>query len=356
MNNILVVGAGIAGCVAANILSVNHNVDIIDKRSHIGGNLYDEFTDNLNYKQYYGPHIFHTDNVNVWRFLSKFTKWKSYIHCVVAMVDGDLVELPVNLNTLCKLFPKSYVEYITNKTDLYGKHIPIDVFRMMCDDPIFKIVGNGVYEKIYKNYTSKQWGEFIPDNIFNRVKINLDMDKQYFDDRYQAIPVNGFTHMCEQMLQCENITLMLNTHYNDKMCDQYDLIFYSGGLDGLMNYKYGVLPYRSIKIEFDIDEKYKHASHAVVNYPNNYDFTRITNYSNFLNNKPYWISYEYPCGYNKGDEPYYVVETEFSKKMYQKYLQCLPKNIIPIGRLGKYRYFDIDGVVEDTINIVNQYI
>lgn len=356
----LIVGAGISGSVLANLIAerLNQKVLIIDRREHIAGNCYDRKIENITVHKY-GPHIFHTNNKEVWDYLSNFTKWHYFYLKPNVMIEGNRVSLPFTLKTLRELFSSSMSERIENKLIAkygYGVKVPILDFQKSKDKDL-NFIGKFVYENVFKNYTIKQWGlkpEEIDASVTARVPIYISNDSRYFQDKYQAIPIKDYTKLIENILNHKNITVQLNTDYktlSQNEIKEFKTIFYTGAIDEYFDYQYGELPYRSLKFDImTIDKEYYQKS-VVTNYPNDYDFTRITEHKYFLDEKSNKtiISVEYPQAFSLGkNERYYPINNDKNDKLYNKYLRESKKlnNVYFFGRLGDYKYYNMDLAVE----------
>lgn len=358
----LIVGAGISGSVLANLIAerLNQKVLIIDRREHIAGNCFDYLNANENITVHkYGPHIFHTNNKEVWDYLSNFTKWHYFYLKPNVMIEGNRVSLPFTLKTLRELFSSSMSERIENKLIAkygYGVKVPILDFQKSKDKDL-NFIGKFVYENVFKNYTIKQWGlkpEEIDASVTARVPIYISNDARYFQDKYQAIPIKGYTKLIENILNHKNITVQLNMDYktlSQNEIKEFKAIFYTGAIDEYFDYQYGELPYRSLKFDImTIDKEYYQKS-VVTNYPNDYDFTRITEHKYFLDEKSNntIISVEYPQVFSLGkNERYYPINNDKNDKLYNKYLRESKKlnNVYFFGRLGDYKYYNMDLAVE----------
>ena len=358
----LIVGFGISGSVLANLIAekLNQKVLIIDRREHIAGNCFDYLNANENITVHkYGPHIFHTNNKEVWDYLSNFTKWHYFYLKPNVMIEGNRVSLPFTLKTLRELFSFSMSERIENKLIAkygYGVKVPILDFQKSKDKDL-NFIGKFVYENVFKNYTIKQWGlkpEEIDASVTARVPIYISNDSRYFQDKYQAIPIKGYTKLIENILNHKNITVQLNTDYktlSQNEIKEFKTIFYTGAIDEYFDYQYGELPYRSLKFDImTIDKEYYQKS-VVTNYPNDYDFTRITEHKYFLDEKSNKtiISVEYPKVFSLGkNERYYPINNDKNDKLYNKYLRESKKlnNVYFFGRLGDYKYYNMDLAVE----------
>lgn len=374
----IIAGAGISGLTAARKLAESgKQVIIVEKSKAIGGHCYDYVNEHGIFVQLYGPHIFHTDKKDIWDFVSRFTEWYPYQHKVGVVIDGKMVPIPFNLNSLHSLFPDKMATRLEEKlleTFPYGNRVPILELNKTNDEDM-NYLAEFVYEKIFLNYTIKQWGgkrpEELDSSVTSRVPVVISKDDRYFSDAYQGIPKNGFTKMMKNMVDHPNIHLLLNTDIMDvvELSDQKIIIddreykgelIYTGPIDELFDYKYGDLPYRSVKMTFEnvkTDGLYQPL--AVVNYPNNYNFTRITDLKQFQqepNNSYSTLLKEYPQEYNRGENrPFYVIDNEYSQKCYSDYKKDVDKitNLTCLGRLGEYRYYDMDDAVEAAMNCVN---
>lgn len=368
----LIVGAGISGSVLANLIAnrLNEKVVVVERREYIAGNCYDylekiESGDITVHK--YGPHIFHTNNKEVWDYLSLFTKWHYFYLKPNVMIEGNIVSLPFTLRTLRELFSVSMAERLENKLIArygYGIKIPILEFQKSRDKDL-KFIGKFVYDNVFKNYTVKQWGlkpEEIDANVTARVPIYISNDSRYFQDKYQAIPSQGYTKLIENILRHKNITVRLNTDYKRlKDIKEFKAIFYSGAIDEYFDYCYGELPYRSLRFDIRKINKEYYQNAVVTNYPNDYDFTRITEHKYFLDekSKETIISVEYPRAFSLEDEScerYYPINNKENDSLYNKYLKEArkQKNVYFFGRLGDYKYYNMDLAVERVFKLFNE--
>lgn len=358
----LVIGCGISGAVIARLLAENNEeVLIIDKKAHIAGNIYDYIDENGICIHKYGSHIFHTNNEKVWNFVKKFTDFNTYMHKVIAIIDGIETTIPFNINTLYDVFPKSLAERLEIKLlkeFKYNTKVPILKFQEQKDEDL-KFLSNYVYEKVFLHYTAKQWGKNpneIDSAVTARVPVYISKDSRYFQDKYQGIPLNGYTKMVENILEHPNITVKLNTEYN-KSFTGYNHIFCTGSIDEFFDYKYGELPYRSVNFKFETHNCKYYQSNAVVNYPCNYDFTRIHEYKYYLNDKSEKtvIAKEYSEPFKNGqNERYYPIVNNENMAIYEKYRKEIPNNVYFLGRLGDYKYYDMDKAIERAINLFEE--
>ncbi len=358
----LVIGCGLSGAVIARLLAEKgEDVLIIDKKKHIAGNIYDYIDENGICIHKYGSHIFHTNNEKVWEFVKRFTDFNTYMHKVIAIIDGIETTIPFNMNTLYDVFPKSLAERLETKLlkeFQYNTKVPILKFQEQKDEDL-KFLSNYVYEKVFLHYTAKQWGKKpneIDSAVTARVPVYISKDSRYFQDKYQGIPLNGYTKMVENILNHQNITVKLNTEYN-KSFTGYKRIFCTGSIDEFFDYKYGELPYRSVNFKFETHNCEYYQSNAVVNYPCNYDFTRIHEYKYYLNDKSEKtvIAKEYSEPFKNGqNERYYPIVNNENMAIYEKYRKDIPNNVYFLGRLGDYKYYDMDKAIERAINLFEE--
>ncbi len=364
----IVIGAGFSGCTIANLIAntLNEKVLVIDKRNHIAGNSYDYRDHNGIMIHKYGSHIFHTSNEKVWSFIKQFSDFNQYMHKVIGIIDGIETNIPFNLNSLHDVFPHSLADKIERKLlkkYKYNTKVPIFEFQKQNDGDL-KFLADYIYEKVFLYYTSKQWGinpENMESSVTARVPVYISKDNRYFQDKYQGIPLEGFTNLIENMLNHKNIKVELNTNFND-IDEKFDRIFYTGSIDEFFNYKFGVLPYRSVTFKFEEYNSEFYQNNSVINYPCNYDFTRIHEFKHYLKDKSpkTIIAKEYSSDFSLGGgifgERYYPVLKEENILLYNKYLD-LAKNLNSVrflGRLGDYKYYDIDKAILRAINLFEE--
>ncbi len=361
----LVVGAGFSGAVIANLIAneLNEQVVVIDKKSHIAGNSYDFKDENGITIHKYGSHIFHTNYDDVWQFLNNYGSFNTYMHRVLAVIDGIKASIPFNINTLYDVFPNSLairLEEKLLKNFEYNSKIPIMEFQKTADDDL-KFLADFIYNKVFLNYTKKQWGgaapEMLDGSVSARVPVLISKDTRYFQDKYQGIPVNGYTKLVENILNHKNIKLLTDVKFlKDDLRLPFKRIFYTGAIDELFNYEYGILPFRSVSFKYETYDLESYQNNTVVNYPNNYDFTRIHEYKHYLREKSSKtvIAKEFSTDFKPGvNEPYYPVVNDESKRLYECYkkLSLEYKNLYILGRLGDFKYYDMDKAIRRAFEV-----
>ena len=373
----IVVGCGFAGATIAERIAneLNKRVLIIEKREHIGGNMYDYEDENGILIHKYGPHLFHTNLDNVYNYVSKFGEWFPYEHRVLGKVKDKLVPIPFNLTSIDESFNEeksTKLKRILLNEFGEGKKIPILELRKHNDKDINELA-EFIYENVFLYYTMKQWDQ-KPDEIdpavTNRVPVYVSLDDRYFQDKYQIMPLGGYTKIFEKMLNSSNIDVRLSTNVLDVIEFKENEIFvdgkkfegkiiYTGAIDELFSYKYGELPYRSLEFDFETKDMEYYQPVGTVNYPTKEDkFTRITEYKHFTskdnNSLNTVIMREYPCKYEngKGMTPYYPINNEESTKLYNMYLEEVDKygNVYLLGRLAQYKYYNMDLIINEALS------
>ncbi|MCW5980271.1 MAG: UDP-galactopyranose mutase [Bryobacteraceae bacterium] len=350
----LIVGAGFAGAVMTEQLArrFGKRVLLVDRRPHIGGNAYDHYDEHGILVHKYGPHIFHTNSKEVFDYLSRFTEWRPYEHRVKASVDGKLVPMPINLDTVNLLYG---LNLSGAELDEYFASVAERVPAIRTsEDAVVSRVGRDLYEKLFLGYTRKQWGldpSQLDAAVAARLPVRTNRDDRYFTDAYQAMPRRGFTRMFENMLDHDNITLVLKTDYRDLLrWAPYREVIYTGPIDEFFDYRFGRLPYRSLEFRHETHEKEYFQPAPVVNYPNDRDYTRITEFK-YLTGQAHpktSVVYEYPR--SEGD-PYYPVPRPQNAEIYRKY-QTLAETVPHVhfvGRLATYRYYNMDQIVAQAL-------
>ncbi|WP_276370895.1 UDP-galactopyranose mutase [Chryseolinea sp. H1M3-3] len=356
MFDYMIVGAGFAGCVLAERLATvaNKKVLIVEQRDHIGGNAYDYYNHNGILVHKYGPHIFHTNSKKVFDYLSQFTLWRPYEHRVLASVDGQLVPLPINLTTINTLYGlRLNCDEVESFFNLKAEKV--DKIRTS-EDVVVSKVGRELYEKFFKGYTKKQWDldpSELDASVASRVPVRINKDDRYFTDSYQAMPLHGYTKMFRNMLSHPNIKVMLNTDYKEVVdFIPFHRMIYTGPIDNYFDYCYGKLPYRSIEFKFDTLDTEHYQPTGTVNYPNEHAYTRITEFKHLTGQRhsKTTIVYEYP----KADgDPYYPIPRPENAELYKKYklLADSMTNTFFTGRLGTYKYYNMDQVVAQSLTL-----
>ena len=358
----LVVGAGFSGATIARKIAeeLNEKVVVIDKKNHIAGNAYDYKDKNGIMIHKYGSHIFHTNLDNVWKFVTRFGNFNTYMHKVIAIIDGIETTIPFNFSTLYDVFPTTLAQRLEQKLLSkfeYNKKVPILEFQQQDDDDL-KFLAEYVYNKVFLHYTSKQWGnkpEEVDSAVTARVPVYLSKDSRYFQDKYQGIPLEGYTKLIENMLNHPNIEIKLNTDFAD-VNKEFSRIFYTGAIDEYFNYEFGELSYRSVNFKLEEHNKEFYQSNAVINYPCNYDFTRIHEYKYYLGDKSNKtvIAKEYSENFVLGkNERYYPIPKDNNILLYNKYYEKAKKlkNVYFLGRLGDYKYYDMDKAINRALEV-----
>jgi UDP-galactopyranose mutase len=346
----LIVGAGFAGSVLAERLAsqLDQKVLLCDKRPHIGGNAYDVQDAAGVLIHQYGPHIFHTQSARIFNYLSQFSAFRPYVHHVLASVDGKLVPFPINLITLELLYGRAFT---ADDADAFfrSRAEPIAHPRTSEDIVVGKI-GRELYEKLFRNYTTKQWGRDpsrLDASVAARVPARLNRDNRYFTDEYQAMPLHGYTRLFQRMLSHRNIHISLNTDFHEvENRARYRHLIYTGPIDAFFEYRYGRLPYRSLDFKFETLDREWLQPVAVVNYPNEHAYTRITEFKHLTGqqHEKTTIVYEFPRA--EGD-PYYPVPSPETAELYKKYkaLADATPGVHFVGRLATYKYYNMDQVI-----------
>lgn len=357
----LIVGAGLSALTIAERIANDLGEDciIVEKRDHIGGNVYDFYEDGI-LIQKYGPHIFHTNIDEVYEYLSRFTKWNDYTHRVLSCVEGKLVKMPICIDTINKLYDlnldeKGMRDYIESVKEDIGE-------VKNSEDVVLKNAGRDIYEKMFKNYTEKQWGTSaanLDSSVISRIPFRFNHDDRYFEDKYQGMPIGGFTKMCEKMVESDKIKIILNTDYRDIIDEiDYECLIYTGPIDYFYNYKYGELLYRCLNFSYEMLNMDSYQEVAVVNHPNHPYYTRITEFKKFYDMDvpgKTAIMKEYP-GFN--GELCYPYPTEEYLDKYNQYRKDAEneKDVIFAGRLAQYKYYNMDLVVKNALDIYENEI
>ena len=359
----IIVGAGFFGAICANELKKHgYEVLVIDNRSHIGGNCYTENRDNINV-HIYGPHIFHTSNEDVWKWINQYVSFNNFVYSPVAYYKGEVYSLPFNMWTFAKLWNISHPIQAKEIIEEQGKEIgePKNL-----EEQAIKLVGRDVYEKLIKGYTTKQWKKDpkdLPNNIIKRLPVRYTYDNNYFNDKYQGIPIGGYTQIFEQLLYGIDVRLNVdyfkNKEYFDSITNQ---IIYTGPIDRYYDYRFGELEYKTTSFDHNYFSIDNFQGVAVVNYTDiEVPYTRIIEHKHFekIITPGTWITEETPIDYIPGKtEPYYPVNDEINNTKYLKYKELSEKeiNVSFGGRLAEYKYYDIHQVIESALNFIKNKI
>ncbi len=346
----LVVGGGFAGSVLAERLATQRGerVLLVDRRPHIAGNAYDRYNEDGLLIHQYGPHIFHTNCKAIFDYLSAFTSWRAYEHRVLAYVDGKLLPIPINLDTINNLYGLSLTS--EELEDWFAARAEAVPEVRTSEDVVVSKVGRELYEKFFRGYTRKQWGidpSELDKCVTARVPVRVNRDDRYFSDEFQFMPTGGYTRMFERMLNHPNVDILLQTDFQDIRDEiPYRRVIFTGPIDQYFDYRFGKLPYRSLSFRHVTLEKPWHQPVAVVNYPQGQDYTRVTEYKHLTGQEHACTSltYEYPC--DDGD-PYYPVPRQQNMEIYKRYerLAFVSQDVWFVGRLATYRYYNMDQVV-----------
>lgn len=354
----LIVGAGLFGSVCAFLLkNKGYNVLVIDKRNHIGGNVYTEFKKDIHIHKY-GPHIFHTNKKEIWDFINQFDNFEQFQYEPIANFKGELYNLPFNMHTFHQIYGIKTIEELEKHITKWDNKIkePKNL-----EEFAIKRLGKKVYKKLVKGYTEKQWGKSckeLPHSILGRLPIRKEYNNNYFNDLYQGIPEHGYTHIIENLLK--GIDVILNREFDIKEdYKNFDKIIYCGALDELLNYSIGILEYRSLN--FVEEETQKSIGIPVMNFTSdNVEYTRIIEHKRFLkktkDNIYNILTYEYPDKWTPSKERYYPILNDVNIDLYKRYLTLLKDkypNIIPGGRLGLYEYLNMDEIIEKAFELID---
>ncbi|MCQ2210721.1 MAG: UDP-galactopyranose mutase [Paludibacteraceae bacterium] len=360
----LIVGCGLFGAVFANEMrSIGKKVLIIDKRNHIGGNVYTEDVDGIKVHKY-GAHIFHTNNKSTWEYVNQFGEMNRFTNSPIANYKGELYSLPFNMYTFNKMWGVNTPQEAMAKIEEQRKEITSEPRNL--EEQAISLVGRDVYEKLIKEYTEKQWGrecKDLPSFIIKRLPVRFTFDNNYFNAKYQGIPVNGYTAIIENMIKGVDVKLGVDyledrEHWNGLA----NKVIYTGAIDAYYDYCFGELQYRSVRFETETLDVPNYQGNAVVNYTSKDEpYTRIIEHKWFdiVNDSPKTIiSKEYSQEWKKGDEPYYPVNDDVNGALYARYKELADKetNIVFGGRLGEYKYYDMDKVIESSLELVRKEI
>jgi UDP-galactopyranose mutase len=365
MFEFLIVGCGFSGSVLAERIAsqLNKKVLIVDVRDHIAGNAYDYYNEHGILIHKYGPHWFHTNDKKVFDYLSQFSEWRFHYHKVRSYVDGSLVPIPINQDTINMLYGMSLQS--PQEVQQYYDNVKVSIKDPAnSEEMVISQVGQELYQKFFRGYTLKQWGIHPKDlaaSVTGRIPVRTNRDDRYFTDTYQAIPKLGYTEMFRKMLSHPNISVMLKTDYRDIInVIPYKKMIYTGPIDSYFDYKYGKLPYRSLIFEHETLNKEFHQDYQQINYPNEYDFTRIVEWKHATGQQSNvtTITREYPVAAEGGREKYYPIPRSDNHELYKRYKQDADKleDVIFCGRLADYKYYNMDQVVARALTKYDQLI
>ena len=357
MYDYLIVGSGLYGAIVARELkNAGYKVLIIEKRNHIAGNVYTEKRDNINV-HVYGAHIFHTSDEKVWNYVNKYAKFNDFINSPLAYYKGEYYHMPFNMNTFHEIWGVNTAEEAKAKIEEEKAKENIKEITNL-EEQAISLVGRAIYERLVKGYTEKQWGrdcKDLPSFIIKRLPLRFEYNNNYFNDIYQGIPIGGYTKLVENIIG--DIEVKLNEDYlknKDYWNKKAKNIIYTGAIDEFYDYKFGELEYRSLKFEVERIEKEFYQKNCVINYTEReVPYTRIIEHKYFENDQSdvTWITKEYPADYKKGMEKFYPMNDEKNNNLYKKYAELASneKNIFFGGRLGKYKYYDMDDVIAEAL-------
>lgn len=357
----LIVGAGLFGSVCAYELTKRgYKCLVVEKRNHVGGNIYTENNSGINIHKY-GAHIFHTSNKDVWDYINKFALFNNFINSPIANYKGEMYHLPFNMNTFHELWPEvNTPEEAEEKINKDKEQFDVQEPKNLKEQAI-KLVGPTIFHKLIEGYTAKQWGrkcEELPPFIIKRIPVRFTYNNNYFNDTYQGIPIGGYTQIVNKMLDGANVILGCDFNSSrEKFMSMAKMVIYTGMIDEFFNYSYGPLEYRSLVFKEEKINASDFQGNAVVNYTDfDTPFTRIIEHKHFEFNKSdvTIISREYPKKWERGDEPYYPVNNEKNTLIYNKYLELSKSldNVVFGGRLGLYKYLDMDKVILEALNLI----
>lgn len=357
----LIVGSGLFGSIFAyEATKRGKKCFVIDKRDHIGGNIYCENKEGINIHKY-GAHIFHTNNKEVWDYVNQFVEFNNYINSPVANYRGEIYNLPFNMNTFSKMWNIATPQEARNIIDKQKQVIKKEPENL--EEQAISLVGTDIYTKLIKGYTEKQWGrdcKDLPAFIIKRLPVRYTYDNNYFNARYQGIPIGGYNQIIEKLLV--NCDVELNVDFvkqKEKYQNIADKIVFTGAIDSYFDYKFGQLEYRGLRFETERLEQDNYQGVAVMNFTaREIPYTRVIEHKHFeFGTQPItYVTKEYPADWHLGEEAYYPVNDDKNQKLYQKYLDLAKQenNVIFGGRLGEYKYYDMDKVIESVLNLVKK--
>lgn len=356
----LIVGSGLFGATCANLLNKKRkSVLVIDKRPNVGGNIYTENIEGINVHKY-GAHIFHTNYKDVWEYVNSFVEFNRYTNSPIARIGNEVYNMPFNMNTFAKIWrdvftPDDAMRHINEeRKEIKGEPKNLE-------EQAISLVGRTIYEKLIKGYTEKQWNrdcKDLPAFIIKRLPVRLNYDNNYFNDKYQGIPIGGYTKLIEKMLKGIDVELNKDFFKHPELRKQAEKIIYTGAIDEYFDYRLGKLEYRSLRFENKIYDKVNFQGNAVVNYTGHeVDYTRVIEHKHFEyveDNQRTVVTYEYPADYEEGMEKYYTINDNKNNELAEKYRKLASKegNVYFGGRLAEYKYYDMDDVIKSAFELV----
>ena len=366
--NYLVVGAGLFGSTFAYEAAKRGNhVTVLEKRDHVGGNIYTEEIEGIQVHKY-GAHIFHTKMANIWEYIQQFATFNNFVNTPIANYNGEIYNLPFNMNTFNKLWGVITPDEAASKIEEQKQSVHLDGKPKNLEEQAISLVGPDVYQKLVKGYTEKQWGQSaadLPAFIIRRLPVRFTYDNNYFDDPYQGIPIGGYTQIIDQMLASELIDVRTGTDFFENKADylaKYDKVIFTGMIDQFFDYQLGELEYRSLRFETEIMDVNNYQGNAVVNYTDaKTPYTRVIEHKHFDfgkgNKNKTVITHEYPKTWHRGDDPYYPINNHRNKELYKNYVKLadqLETKVIFGGRLGQYRYYNMDQTIMAALRMVDK--
>lgn len=364
--NMLIVGSGLFGAVVAHEAAKKGiQVTVIEKRNEVGGNIRTEVVEGIQIHKY-GAHIFHTSNLKIWQYINEFAEFNRYTNSPIANYKGEIYNLPFNMNTFNKMWGVTTPNEAKNKIRSQ-RNLNLGKKPKNLEEQAISLVGQDIYQKLIKGYTEKQWGQpanELPAFIIKRLPVRLTYDNNYFNDLYQGIPIGGYTQIIEKLLTHKDINVHVNTDFFDKKTQylrDYNKVIFTGMIDQFFDYQFGELSYRSLKFENEILNIENYQGNAVVNYTDSdIAYTRIIEHKHFefgkANQNKTVITKEYPQDWHRGIEPYYPVNTIENNLLYKKYQKLSSEfpNVVFGGRLGQYRYFNMDQTILEALRVAKK--